>query len=115
MEFAAAFLVSTQLVESAVNAPGIKSTTKDSESAESLVILNAFSTSASKLASAYLNTSNYLMEPAESALSTLPTAQLLRPVSVTVDIFPTLASAPLLAMPLRNGRMEPANARLDTT
>jgi len=55
MESAAALLATTPLVEFVVNAPGIKSTIKASESAEFLATPNASSISANKHVFAYLN------------------------------------------------------------
>ncbi len=68
MDNAAALLDSTPSMVFADNANGMRSTTKDSESAESLVMPEESSISPVNHAFAFLSTSSLLMEPAESAL-----------------------------------------------
>jgi hypothetical protein len=87
-ESAAALLATTLFVEFADNAPGMKSTIKDSESAEFLVMLEEFSISASRLVFAYHNFLSWLTEPAPPALSTQLTTQLPSPVFAIADILP---------------------------
>lgn len=115
MESAAASLDSTQLEVFAVNVPGTKSMIKVSESAESPVTQDVYSTSANNLVCACLNTSKCLMEPAVPAQSTPPTVKSPKNVSATVDTLKTLASAHQLAMPMKNGSMELVNVKKDTT
>lgn len=110
----AAVLLDTILLEVfVVNVLGMKSMTKVLEFAENLVIQDVFSISANKLVSACLNTTNYSMELVELAQSIQPTTKLLKLVFVIVDFFLTSAFAHLLAMPMKNGSMELANAKRD--
>jgi hypothetical protein len=97
-----------------VNATGTKFMIKVLESAEFLAILDVSSISANKLAYAYLNTTNLLTEPVVLAQSTLTTTISLNHVFATTDTPRTLASAHLLAMPLKNGLMDCVYVKLDT-
>ena len=113
MESAAASLDTTQLMESVVNAPGTKSMTKASESAESHATQSVSSTLANKLVYVCLNTTNLLTELVVPAQSTPTITISLSHVSAATDTSRTSASALQLAMPTRNGLMELVNVKLD--
>lgn len=115
MDNAAALLDSTPLMESADNAIGMKFMIKDLEYAEFLVMLEEFSISQASPAFAFLSTLSLLMEPVEYALYNQHTALLPRSASAMMASLKTLASAPLLAILMKDSLMENVFARMDTT
>jgi hypothetical protein len=112
---AAALLDTTQLMEFADSAIGIKYMIKVLESAEFLVTPSAFSISALKVVSAYLNIISFPTVLAELALSTLNIPQLLKPVSAMQDLSSTSDSALPPATPTNSGSTDRASARPDIT
>ena len=113
MDNAAALLDSIPSMEFADNVNGMKFTIKDLVSAEFLVMLREFSIFPANPAFASLNTSSLLMEHAESALfnqlMTLPP----RNAFAMMASSKTSASAPLLAILMKNMSTENVYARMD--
>lgn len=113
MDNAAVLLDSTPSMVFADNANGMRSTIKDSESAESLVMPEESSISPVNHAFAFLNISLLLMEHAEYALFNQLTMLSPRNVSAMMASSKTSVFAPLLAILMKNSSMENASARMD--
>ena len=113
MDNAAVLLDSTPSMVFADNANGMRSTIKDSESAESPVMPEESSISPANHAFAFLNTSILLMEHAESALFNQLTMLSPRNVSAMMASSKTSVFAPQLAILMKNSSMENASARMD--
>jgi len=113
MDNAAALLDSIPSTVSADNANGMRSTTKDSESAESLVMPEESSISPVNHAFAFLSTSILLMEHAESALFNQLMILSPRNASAMMASSRTSIFAPLLAILMKDSSMENASARMD--
>lgn len=111
MDNAAARLDSTQSMESADNACGMKFMTKDSESAEFPAIPRESMTSALENAFAYLNTSKWTMELAISAQFTPLMILSQRPASASQDTLKILDFAPLPAMLMKSMSTVNASAK----